>query len=96
MTGDPYKLNCVLRLVRPAQLMECEGPCEGVKWSYGHWSDCSVTCGGGRQHRDAICVDSDGKSLPEEKCSAIEPLTSKECGTETCPKWRTGDWTSVR
>ena len=75
--------------------MACEGPCEGVRWSYGHWSDCNVTCGGGRQQRHAVCVDVDGKSLSDEKCVALEAVTSRECGTETCPEWKTGDWTSV-
>ena len=76
--------------------MKCEGPCEGVKWSYGRWSDCSATCGGGLQKRQGFCVDSDGKSLPQEKCSAIESVLAQECATKSCPKWETGDWTSVR
>jgi hypothetical protein len=83
------------RLVKPAQRMKCEGPCEGVKWSYGDWSSCSVTCGGGWQKREGLCVDSDGKILPQEKCSAIEAVLGQECATKSCPKWQTGDWTSV-
>ena len=64
-----YFFNFDHRLIKPSQRMKCEGPCEGVKWSYGRWSECSATCGGGSQKRQGFCVDSDGKSLPHEKCS---------------------------
>jgi hypothetical protein len=40
----------------PAKLMECEGPCKGVKWNYGHWSECSVECGGGKQTRQVTML----------------------------------------
>ena len=29
--------------------VDCEGGCEGLKWTYGPWSQCSATCGGGKQ-----------------------------------------------
>ena len=35
------------RLKKPDDVVDCEGPCEGVKWVYQPWSDCSKSCGGG-------------------------------------------------
>jgi hypothetical protein len=30
---------CELELPKPAAAEDCEGPCEGVKWRYGAWSE---------------------------------------------------------
>ena len=84
------------RLKRPQEVVDCEGPCEGVKWVYEGWSDCSKTCGGdGAQTRVARCVDSDNASQPDEKCFSVK-LQSLErpCGQEPCPSWKTGEWTT--
>ena len=80
---------------RPASIAGCMGQCEGVRWMYGRWSDCSLTCGGGIQYRTAVCVDSEAKTLDDGKCFAIASETTQKCGKEDCPKWRTGDWTEV-
>ena len=81
---------------KPAGVVDCEGPCEGVKWRYGDWNACSKSCGGGLQIRTATCVDVTGKILADDKCLAISPVTQQECGVESCPRWMTGDWTAVR
>ena len=62
---------------------------------YGQWSECSVTCGGGTRHRTAVCVDSESNTLDDDKCSAIVPKKTQICQAETCPIWKTGDWTEV-
>ena len=84
-----------IRLKRPPSVIECQGPCEGVRWMYGQWSACSLTCGGGVMYRTAVCVDSESKTLEDDKCSAIVPEKTQECGTESCPEWKSGDWTEV-
>ena len=84
------------RLQRPSSIIECKGPCEGVRWMYGQWSDCSVTCGAGNKYRTAVCVDSEANTLQDDTCSAIEPEKTHKCGMDTCPKWRSGDWTEVK
>ena len=83
------------RLKRPPSVIECQGPCEGVRWMYGQWSACSLTCGGGVMYRTAVCVDSESKTLEDDKCSAIVPEKTQECGIESCPEWKSGDWTEV-
>ena len=62
---------------------------------YGQWSDCSLTCGGGVMYRTAVCVDSESKTLEDDKCSAIVPEKTQTCGIESCPEWKSGDWTEV-
>ena len=84
-----------IRLKRPPSVIECQGPCEGVRWMYGQWSACSLTCGGGVMYRTAVCVDSESKTLEDDKCSAIVPEKTQECGIESCPEWKSGDWTEV-
>jgi hypothetical protein len=89
---------------RPPATVKCEGTrCEGVKWRYGHWSECTVSCSGphgrgGIQLRAAHCVDATGKKvLRDEMCMSMmgSPVTQEQCGIEDCPKWMTGDWTEV-
>ena len=62
---------------------------------YGQWSECSLTCGGGVMYRTAVCVDSESKTLEDDKCSAILPEKTQKCGIESCPEWKSGDWTEV-
>merc|ERR1712032_346791 len=58
----------------------------GIASYYGHWgawSECSVTCGGGRQSRKRNCV-----SINNEPCEAMEGTSDTEekiCNDNTCP-----------
>ncbi len=90
---------------KPAAVVACDGNrCEGVKWRYGHWSECTLSCRdrlgqGGVAVRTAHCVDASGKRvLRDDACIAMlgGPETQKRCGQEECPKWMTGDWTEVK
>ena len=82
-------------LKRPSDVIDCEGPCEGVRWVYSQWTPCSESCGGGMQTREAACVDSDNVAQPDDKCFAIKAVTEQECSQDPCPKWMTGEWTAV-
>ena len=84
------------QLEPPSTIIECNGPCEGVRWMYGQWSACSVTCGAGIRYRTAVCVDSESNTLSDEKCSSVEPEKTQKCERDICPTWRTGDWTEVK
>ncbi|TRY74484.1 hypothetical protein TCAL_01321, partial [Tigriopus californicus] len=71
---------------KPPEEFDCEGPCEGVKWNFGLWSECTKTCGGGGyQFRSAHCVDKDGKVLLDDECFGLGAITKQACGQETCP-----------
>ncbi|XP_076238234.1 A disintegrin and metalloproteinase with thrombospondin motifs 9 [Calliopsis andreniformis] len=85
------ELACA-HIPRPKEEEPCRGPCENVYWSYGEWGSCSVTCGGGVQHRTAICVNSSGRQVPEDNCIRQEKHLKKICGQEACPKWDFGKW----
>ncbi|XP_033214669.1 A disintegrin and metalloproteinase with thrombospondin motifs 9 isoform X2 [Belonocnema kinseyi] len=80
-------------LERPKEQEPCTGSCHDVRWNYGEWAACSVTCGGGMQRRSASCIDSKGRPVSDEKCASQEKIVTQICGQETCPKWDFGDWT---
>ena len=82
-------------LERPKEKEICTGSCHDVRWSYGNWGACSITCGGGMQIRSASCVDSKDRPVLDEKCSSQEKIVTQICGQEICPKWDFGDWTPV-
>lgn len=43
-----------------------------TSWSFGEWSECSVSCGEGKQTRDAICIDGEGRTL--DTCESMSQL----------------------
>lgn len=55
-----------------------------------------MSCGGGVQVRTAHCVDLEGNVLDDSNCYAMTPVTKQNCEQKECPKWSTGDWTTVR
>ena len=81
---------------RPEEDIFCEGPCQGVKWRYSPWSECSATCGEkGVQRRTVQCVDLLGNKIDEGNCLAMEsPIRDRKCNRKSCPVWKTGDWTA--
>ncbi|CAH1773844.1 unnamed protein product [Owenia fusiformis] len=55
-------------------------PVDGVYNTWGLWSECSVTCGGGIRTRNRTC---DGPYYNGEECHGPDTQT-EICGTETC------------
>ncbi|XP_010006782.1 PREDICTED: ADAMTS-like protein 1 [Chaetura pelagica] len=67
-------------------------------WYPTEWQECSQTCGGGVQKRDALCKQrlADGSllDLPETFCFTPRPVTQHACKNEDCPsEWLLSDWT---
>lgn len=80
----------------PAE-QKCNGSCKDVRWSYGEWSSCTVTCGGGSQTRKAVCVsDSNREILSDDKCDSDKKLVSRPCNQDSCPRWNYAGWTQVK
>src|SRR5690606_1372427 len=53
--------------------------------------------GSGKQVRQVICLGSDGKVHPDNRCTldgAEKPEESQACNEHVCPTytWHTGDW----
>lgn len=82
-------------LPRPNETEFCMGPCENVHWSYGEWSSCTATCGGGIQYRTATCVDWSSREVSEESCMKQERHLKGICGQKPCPTWELGNRTAV-
>ena len=60
-------------------------------------SQCSVTCGSGKQTRPVKCTSEQGVAVAHTKCDPEKkPLTKKPCDLKTpCPYWFAGKWTDV-
>ncbi|XP_078359788.1 cartilage intermediate layer protein 1-like isoform X2 [Oculina patagonica] len=60
---------------------------EGGQWRWSPWTDCSVTCGGGRQRRTGTCIlPSSGQKLERRLCDGRHHETRK-CSNGECPDW---------
>lgn len=64
-------------------------------WQYGHWTECSVTCGTGVRRQTAHCVK---KGHGMVKATFCDPETQpngrqKKCYEKDCPpRWWAGEW----
>uniref|UniRef100_A0A8C4M9B8 ADAM metallopeptidase with thrombospondin type 1 motif 12 n=1 Tax=Equus asinus TaxID=9793 RepID=A0A8C4M9B8_EQUAS len=64
-------------------------------WQYGHWTECSVTCGTGIRRQTAHCVKQ-GHGMV--KATFCDPETQpngrqKKCYEKDCPpRWWAGEW----
>ncbi|XP_038520238.1 A disintegrin and metalloproteinase with thrombospondin motifs 8 isoform X1 [Canis lupus familiaris] len=55
-----------------------------AQWVLGDWSECSSSCGAGRQRRTVECRDPHGQA--STACSeALKPEDAKPCGSQPCP-----------
>ncbi|XP_054439897.1 A disintegrin and metalloproteinase with thrombospondin motifs 12 [Pteronotus mesoamericanus] len=64
-------------------------------WQYGHWTECSVTCGTGIRRQTAHCMK---KGHGMVKATFCDPETQpngrqKKCHEKDCPpRWWAGEW----
>ncbi|XP_027011408.2 thrombospondin type-1 domain-containing protein 4 isoform X1 [Tachysurus fulvidraco] len=68
-------------------------------WEAGAWSECSVSCGWGEQHRQVQCRQNfSGRSTQvlHQRCQGlIKPNTTQACHTHSCSHWQiTSNWSS--
>ncbi|KAK6176237.1 hypothetical protein SNE40_014557 [Patella caerulea] len=78
---------------KPNAYVECHGECLPTSWSYTLWSPCSVSCGVGKQYRQAKCVDEAGKDLPENECHIKDKKIIQVCFNPECASWQTDLYT---
>uniref|UniRef100_A0AAV2LUS0 ADAMTS-like 3 n=1 Tax=Knipowitschia caucasica TaxID=637954 RepID=A0AAV2LUS0_KNICA len=67
------------------------------RWAVSAWSQCSSSCGGGRQSRQVVCqqLDAQGstRSLSPQDCEGTtQPQQTQNCTSDYCPSWVTGPW----
>ncbi|XP_072255221.1 A disintegrin and metalloproteinase with thrombospondin motifs 7 [Pyxicephalus adspersus] len=79
-------------LPKPESSIPCNHrePCPAL-WYHGNWSQCSVSCGEGFQHRDVYCDN----ALEGGSCDPSERPASKQvCTMPTCiPDFSIFEWT---
>nr|XP_006818840.1 PREDICTED: A disintegrin and metalloproteinase with thrombospondin motifs 9 [Saccoglossus kowalevskii] len=80
---------------KPLEYVECEGSCRQTHWEYGSWSECSVTCGGGRSNRRASCLEDTGAELSDSECDiSQQQIITTSCQEQKCPYWEHTDWST--
>ncbi|WAR00410.1 ATS7-like protein [Mya arenaria] len=70
-------IGCQANTIPPS-----EAPCTGVgcgEWAAEDWSQCTVSCGEGRQTRRVWCEGGDHCDLP------LEPIPNQPCNLGPCP-----------
>ncbi|MCI4374332.1 hypothetical protein PGIGA_G00005020 [Pangasianodon gigas] len=68
-------------------------------WEVGAWSECSVSCGWGLQHRQLQCrqnFSSRSTRVHPQRCSGLmQPNTTQACHTHSCSHWQiTSNWSA--
>lgn len=62
------------------------------RWETGEWSNCSASCGNGRQRRQVKCRFGE-KDVSDDYCSnSIKPVEVQNCRIKPCVKWVVGPW----
>ncbi|XP_035225520.1 papilin-like isoform X3 [Stegodyphus dumicola] len=65
-------------------------------WKFGHWSECTQTCGGGSQFRLVFCYqhfEENSSLVDEEMCQESKPIFMRACNLDSkCPDWVIGKW----
>lgn len=58
---------------------------EAGRWRYGHWSECSTSCGLGFKKRQVKCLTSSGKELSDSTCNPdLRPSDTHGCRNSDC------------
>ncbi|KAL1461265.1 hypothetical protein WDU94_013182 [Cyamophila willieti] len=96
-TAGPDKEHLCDVQARPVTIRPCSSDkdCAG-KWFTGPWSQCSESCGHGKQSRQALCikrVHNENVLVSDSHCAGTErPVTQQSCILAKCSRWYATDW----
>ncbi len=80
-----------------SQMCNAQACTSDYSWLISDWSDCSLTCGGGKRTRTAVCKFTDGSTAADNRCPTPKPILEEVCNSEACANvynWRTTDWSA--
>ncbi|XP_034936854.1 papilin isoform X2 [Chelonus insularis] len=69
---------------------------DSYTWTADEFSECSVSCGGGYQSRQVMCIRRrDNEQVDDHLCDLqLEPDDTQSCNEEACPpQWVESEWT---
>ncbi|XP_010604869.1 A disintegrin and metalloproteinase with thrombospondin motifs 9 isoform X12 [Fukomys damarensis] len=67
-----------------------ELPCP--QWKSGDWSECLVTCGKGRRHRQVWCQFGEDHASDKICNPEAKPASTQPCQQSECASWQAGPW----
>ncbi|XP_061565851.1 ADAMTS-like protein 1 isoform X1 [Cololabis saira] len=75
----------------------CPGQACHLRWQVDAWSPCSVTCGGGSQHRSVRCLkgpEGGSREVENRQCygTGRKPSSTRLCNIVSCTRWATNPW----
>ncbi|KAM9593052.1 A disintegrin and metalloproteinase with thrombospondin motifs 9 isoform 1-T1 [Trichechus inunguis] len=92
--GTHLESDYCKHLAKPSGHRKCRGG-RCPKWKAGAWSQCSVSCGRGVQHRNVGCQLGTHRAAREPECSPYtRPESERTCQAPPCPRyvWRAEEW----
>lgn len=70
-------------------------PCP--EWAYGHWSECSRSCGGGIRIRHVYCQNGEGNEMRPHLCKNSKKIKNREnCNENVCTIWKYGIFVLIK
>ena len=71
------------------------------RWIMSAWSECSKSCGAGKQFRSVLCLrqinQHKSEVMSQKHCPNNRPSTQQACHLDNCPpRWVSTNWSSVR
>lgn len=98
-TAGPAQEHLCNVQARPLTLRPCSSDvaCRGV-WLTGPWSQCSESCGHGKQSRQIVCMlrtSGENAIVSDTHCQGGErPIGQQSCLVNHCPRWYAGEWST--
>ncbi|KAK7115625.1 hypothetical protein V1264_001461 [Littorina saxatilis] len=100
---EPLKIMLLMQTHNPGVTFEYTVPNENAtdtrvpefRWDFTHWSHCTLSCGGGTQRSEVICLEKEAGRVDTTLCDQDSKPDDKlrACNDHLCPaRWWTGPW----
>ncbi|KAL8565304.1 hypothetical protein ACOMHN_001202 [Nucella lapillus] len=101
---EPLHIMLLMQTHNPGVVFEYTVPKENAtdtrepefRWDFTDWSHCTLTCGGGTQRSEVICLEKEAGRVDDRFCDQVSNKADdrlRSCNEHLCPvRWWTGPW----